>query len=62
MTEDRQAVVLAVLAGELDSSHITDDELLELQEAVMVAIVAKKQQQGYIAFSGVDSSAKTLYN
>lgn len=62
MTEDRQAVVLAVLKGELDASYITDAELLELEEAVMAAIVAKKQQSGSIAFSGVDSSSKLLYN
>ena len=62
MTEDRQAVVLAVLRGELDESHITDQELVELELALMDAIVAKKQQLGAIAFSGVDSSAKTLYN
>jgi hypothetical protein len=62
MTKDRQAVVLAVLKGELDESHITDEELLELEEALMDAIVAKKQQAGFIAFSGVDSSGKVLYN
>lgn len=41
MTEERQLVVLAVLEGTLPVEMITDDELVELQEALMDAIAAK---------------------
>ncbi len=42
MTEDRQLVVLAVLDGSLPVDAITDDELAELEEAVMDAIAQKR--------------------
>jgi hypothetical protein len=42
MTKDRQLVVLAVLDGSLPDDMITDDELAELEEAVMDAIAVKK--------------------
>jgi len=41
MTEERQLVIMSVLEGTLPVEMITDDELVELQEAVMDAIAAK---------------------
>lgn len=41
MTEERQLVVLAVLEGSLPVTMITDEELIELEEAVMDAVAAK---------------------
>lgn len=32
MTEEREAIVMAVLDGKLDVSHITMDELKEIQQ------------------------------
>lgn len=42
MTEDRQLVMMAVLEGKLDSSHVTLEEIQELEEAVFEAIASKK--------------------
>lgn len=42
MTEDRQMVVMAVLEGKLDASHITIEELRELEEAVFEAVADKR--------------------
>lgn len=42
MTEDRQMVVMAVLEGKLDASHITMEELRELEEAVFEAVADKR--------------------
>lgn len=42
MTEDRQLVVMAVLEGKLPAYMITDEELAELEEAVMDAVAEKK--------------------
>lgn len=45
MTEERQLVVMAVLEGTLPVTEITDDELIELEEAVMDAVAIKR---GYL--------------
>ena len=42
MTDERQMVVMAVLEGSLPVSMITDEELTELEEAVMDAIAEKR--------------------
>lgn len=42
MTEDRQMVMMAVLEGKLDPSHITMEELHELEDAVFEAIAEKR--------------------
>ena len=42
MTEDRQMVMMAVIEGKLDASHVTWEEIEELQDAVFEAIAAKK--------------------
>ena len=42
MTEERQAVMEAVLEGKLDSSYVTMDELAEVEEVLFELIAAKK--------------------
>lgn len=42
MTDERQMVVMAVLEGSLPVSMITDEELNQLEEAVMDAIAEKR--------------------
>jgi hypothetical protein len=42
MTEERQMVMLAVLEGNLPVDSITDEELLELEAAVMDAVAEKR--------------------
>jgi hypothetical protein len=42
MTEERQMVMLAVLEGNLPVDSITDEELLELEAAVMNAVAEKR--------------------
>lgn len=42
MTEDRQMVMMAVLEGKLDASHVTMDEIRELENAVFEAIATRK--------------------
>ena len=42
MTEDRQAVMMAVIEGKLPASAVTMEEINELEEAVFEAIAAKK--------------------
>ena len=42
MTEERQMVMQAVLDGKLDASHVTMEEIRELEDAVFEAIAAKK--------------------
>lgn len=42
MNDDRQLVVMAVLEGKLPVSMITDDELIELESAVMDAVATKR--------------------
>jgi hypothetical protein len=42
MTEERQLVMMAVLEGKLPVDMITEDELIQLEAAVMDAIAEKK--------------------
>ncbi len=42
MNKERQKVVLAVLEGTLPVDMITDEELIELESAVMNAVAEKK--------------------
>lgn len=42
MTEDRQMVMMAVLEGKLDASHVTYEEIMELQDRVFEAIADRK--------------------
>jgi hypothetical protein len=42
MTEDRQAVMEAVLNGKLDASYVTMEEIKELEEIVFELVAAKK--------------------
>lgn len=42
MTDERQLVVMAVLEGSLPVDCITDEELAELEEAVMDAVAEKR--------------------
>lgn len=42
MTEDRQMVMQAVLEGKLDESHVTYEEVMELQEIVFELISDRK--------------------
>ncbi len=42
MTEDRQMVMMAVLEGKLDASHVTWEEIEELQDGVFEAVAAKR--------------------
>lgn len=42
MTEDRQLIMLAVLEGNLDASHVTMEEIQELEDTVFELIAAKK--------------------
>jgi len=42
MTEDRQMVMMAVLEGKLDASHVTYEEVMELQDRVFEAIAERK--------------------
>lgn len=42
MTEDRQMVMMAVLEGKLDASHVTMEEIQELEDRVFEAIANKK--------------------
>ena len=41
MTEDRRLVMLAVLDGKLDASHITMEELQELEDTVFELIAQR---------------------
>ena len=42
MTENRKQVVLAVLQGSLPVDMITEEELMELESAVMDAVAEKR--------------------
>jgi hypothetical protein len=42
MTEERQAVMEAVLEGKLDASYVTMDELAEVEDVLFELIAAKK--------------------
>ena len=41
LTDDRKEVIMLVLKGELDESHITLEEIQWLEEAVMDAVLDK---------------------
>jgi hypothetical protein len=41
MTEDRKLVMKAVLDGELDASHVTLEEIQELEELVFDLIASR---------------------
>jgi hypothetical protein len=42
MTEDRKMVVMAVIEGHLDESHITLEEIQEVEDIVFELIAGKK--------------------
>lgn len=42
MTEDRQMIMMAVLEGKLDASHVTMEEVQELQDTVFELIADRK--------------------
>ena len=42
MTEERQMVMQAVLDGKLDASHVTMEEIQELEERVFELIADRK--------------------
>ena len=42
MTEERQAIMQAVLEGTLDASYVTMEEIKELEEVVFELVSAKK--------------------
>jgi hypothetical protein len=42
MTEDRQMIMQAVLEGKLDESHVTYEEVMELQDRVFELIASRK--------------------
>ena len=42
MTEERQLVMTAVLEGKLDSSHVTMEELHEVEETLFELIADRK--------------------
>ena len=42
MTEERQLVMQAVLEGKLDASHVTMDEIKEVEDIVFELIADKK--------------------
>lgn len=58
MTEDRMLVADAVMAGQLDESHLTQDEIDELFELACDAATEKLMQEaelrGCSVFYGVD--------
>jgi len=42
MTEERQLVMMAVLEGKLDASHVTMEEIEEVQDTVFELIADRK--------------------
>jgi hypothetical protein len=42
MTEDRQMVMMAVIEGKLDASHVTMEEIQELEDRVFELIADRK--------------------
>jgi hypothetical protein len=42
MTEDRQMVMMAVIEGKLDASHVTMEEIQELEDRVVELIADRK--------------------
>lgn len=44
MTEDRKLVMMAVLEGQLDASHVTMEEIQELEDTVFELIAERKTQ------------------
>jgi hypothetical protein len=42
MTEDRKMVMQAVLEGKLDASHVTMEEIKELEETIFELIADRK--------------------
>lgn len=55
MTPDRQEVMQAVLRGELSADHVTAEEIRELEECIMDAIIEKRAQSNPSVFSGMDT-------
>jgi len=41
LTDDRKQVIMLVLKGELDESHVTLDEIKWLEDTVMEAVIDK---------------------
>ena len=56
MTEDRFEVAKQVLAGKLDANELTMEELCEIQEMVMDAVIGKMALTNPLVFSGVDNN------
>jgi hypothetical protein len=42
MTEDRQMIMMAVLEGKLDASHVTMEEVKELENTIFELIADRK--------------------
>lgn len=61
MNSDRALVAKAVIAGQLPSSAITDQELVELGLQLMDMISESKLDEGLMVFS-VDDVPKSMYN
>ena len=55
MTEDRIEVMQAVLRGEVSAELVTMEEIRELEECIMDAIIAKKAESNACVFSGMDT-------
>lgn len=61
MNSDRALVAKAVIAGQLPSSAITDQELVEVGLEVMELIMERKLEEGMMVFS-VDDVPLEMYN
>jgi hypothetical protein len=55
MTDDRIEVMQAVLRGEISAEHVTLEEIRELEECIMDAIIEKRAQFNPAVFSGMDA-------
>lgn len=55
MTDDRIAVMRAVLEGKLSADYVTWDEIREVEEIVMNLIIDERVQNNPAVFSGMDN-------
>lgn len=56
MTEERMLIARAVIAGQLPSSMITDNELSEMGLTLMDAVIERISETNPMTFTGCDSS------
>lgn len=56
MTEERMLIARAVIAGQLPSSMITDNELSEMGLSLMDAVIERIAETNPMTFTGCDSS------